>query len=63
MGNDAVLTSSRAESFIEARLDAEIAVQVTGQREPWDDDISDVGNHESHRSSPELLPHRARLRP
>jgi hypothetical protein len=39
-GNDEVLTSRRRESFIQARLDAEVAVQVAGQREPWDNDDS-----------------------
>jgi hypothetical protein len=46
-GNDEVLTSSSPGSFIQARLDAEVVVQVTGQqRKPWDDnDISDAANH------------------
>jgi hypothetical protein len=45
-GNNEVLTSSSPGSFIQARLDAEVVVQVTGQqRKPWDDDdISDAAN-------------------
>jgi hypothetical protein len=46
VGNDEVLTSSSPGSFFQARLDAEVVVQVTGQqRKPWDDDISDAANH------------------
>jgi hypothetical protein len=50
-GNDEILTWRRRGSFIQARLDAEVAVQVAGQREPWDDDdSSDEANHEKPQS-------------